>query len=100
MSKFSVTNVIKYWEDQMTDTSEIDYDALLTDVRKNYLRLSIHYETMNYNTVQFQKAYPYYQFIADIGGYSGLFTGVCVMTLFEVVEALLRMSFVFCPGAN
>ena len=95
MLDFSLVALRSFWDDLMQQ-DPLDYNEMLEDVRKNFARLSIHYETLNYYTIDFQPSYTYYQFIADIGGYSGLFTGVCVMTLFEFIDTLTKVGIVLC----
>ena len=74
----------------------MDSERIGEDLRSDMARLSVHFESMSYETITIHASYNLIQFIADIGGYMGLFVGVCAMTVFELVDWIFRLT--LCTG--
>ena len=54
-------------------------------VEKDLARLHVYYEELSVEVVEEHVAYPFIKMIADMGGIIGLYLGISIGTLFEVV---------------
>ena len=57
--------------------------------RANIARIEIYYEELNYERLTEIPAYTLVQLLSDFGGNIGLWTGVCIFNVFEVVKLLV-----------
>ncbi|XP_022092885.1 acid-sensing ion channel 2-like [Acanthaster planci] len=58
--------------------------------RNNLLELIVYFEELKYTRITQQPAYSLESLLSDIGGSMGLFMGVSILTLFELMDVLLR----------
>ncbi|XP_078617329.1 epithelial sodium channel subunit alpha-like [Branchiostoma floridae x Branchiostoma japonicum] len=59
------------------------------DQRRNLLKLSVYFEQLNLQTITESPAYGVENLLGDLGGQLGLWLGVSVMTVLEVVELIV-----------
>ncbi|XP_078483018.1 acid-sensing ion channel 1C isoform X2 [Ciona intestinalis] len=55
-------------------------------VRKNFAKLNIFFEALNYETIEQKVAYEIPGLFGDIGGQMGLFIGASILTILELVD--------------
>ncbi|GFS14859.1 amiloride-sensitive sodium channel subunit gamma [Elysia marginata] len=68
---------------------------------QNFLKVSIFYEDLNYENITEQASYELTQFFSDIGGALGLWMGLSVVALLEVLHfltSLMRLLTAFVTG--
>ena len=76
-----------------------------TDIRQNLLRLNVYLEDLSVVKFKQMPAYGMEDLFADIGGTLGLWMGVSVLTMMELLELIFRLSYLFMraewkpPGA-
>ncbi|XP_075261218.1 uncharacterized protein LOC142352946 [Convolutriloba macropyga] len=75
--------------DQPADTFEFNIENILSQVQANIARIEIYYEELNYERLTEIPAYTLVQLLSDFGGNIGLWTGVCIFNVFEVVKLLV-----------
>ena len=80
------------WVNDLVQHANMDFESIVQLLQKEMVRVSIHYETMSFQYIEFYGSYTIIQFIADIGGYIGLFVGVCMMTVFELVDWFFQLT--------
>ncbi|XP_077994420.1 epithelial sodium channel subunit beta-like [Glandiceps talaboti] len=56
--------------------------------QNNVVRLQIFFEELNYQSIKESPAYTEFDLLSDIGGQLGLWIGVSMITVFEIVEFL------------
>ncbi|XP_028966785.1 acid-sensing ion channel 1A [Galendromus occidentalis] len=66
------------------------------EFRRNYLRVHVYMQEMNYMRVKDESSYLMSQLIADLGGCLGLYIGVSVISLMEFTEHFMRCSSYGC----
>ena len=76
-------NVLSRFE----NSTKVDYETL----KENILTIYINYDALKSTVIEEAKQMEFVDFIAGIGGTLGLFLGVSVLSLFEVVEVLLEI---------
>ncbi|XP_066273655.1 amiloride-sensitive sodium channel subunit alpha-like [Branchiostoma lanceolatum] len=59
------------------------------DARRNLLKLTVYFEQLNQQTISESPAYGVENLLGDLGGQLGLWVGVSVMTVLEVVELIV-----------
>ena len=64
---------------------------LKSHIDEQVLNLNIHFNQMNYETVEEEAALNVGSLLANIGGILGLFLGFSVMSMFEIVELISYM---------
>lgn len=76
-----------------------------TEIRQNLLRLNVYLEDLSVVKFKQMPAYGMEDLFADIGGTLGLWMGVSVLTMMELLELIFRLSYLFMraewkpPGA-
>lgn len=66
-----------------------------TDIRQNLLRLNVYLEDLSVVKYKQMPAYGMEDLVADIGGTLGLWMGVSVLTIMELLELIFRLSYLF-----
>ena len=66
------------------------------DIHKNMLQLYIYYGSMQTSLIQQVPAYFLQELVANIGGQLGLFLGASIITLMEMLEFCVSVSFRQC----
>ena len=69
------------------NSTKVDYETL----KENILTIYVNYDALKSTVIEEAKQMEFVDFIAGIGGTLGLFLGVSVLSLFEVVEVLLEI---------
>ena len=64
-----------------------------TGVRADLLSLVVYYDQLEYREVVEKQEYSTFQYIADLGGHLGLFTGAGVLSFFELFELCLSVFY-------
>ncbi|KAL5014523.1 hypothetical protein ScPMuIL_008793 [Solemya velum] len=60
--------------------------------RENFLQMDIFFRELNYEEITQQIGYDIFSLLCDIGGSIGLFIGASVITIFEILDLLLKHS--------
>ena len=60
-----------------------------TDVRADILSLVVYYDQLEFREVTEKAEYSTFQYVADLGGHLGLFTGAGLLSFFELFELCL-----------
>jgi hypothetical protein len=55
-------------------------------VKRNFAKLNVYFEALNYETVEQKKAYEVPGLLGDIGGQMGLFIGASILTILELFD--------------
>lgn len=87
MCKKNLTSLEKACRQVRSDTEEFDFERY----RNNFVRLIIYFEDLNYQKITEEPFYSTVRFICDIGGAMGLFIGVSLLSLFEVLQLILEI---------
>ncbi|XP_076464690.1 FMRFamide-activated amiloride-sensitive sodium channel-like [Babylonia areolata] len=66
-----------------------------TVIRQNLLRLNVYLEDLSVVKYKQMPAYGMEDLFADIGGTLGLWMGVSVLTIMELLELVIRLSYLF-----
>ncbi|XP_046366455.2 degenerin-like protein unc-105 [Haliotis rufescens] len=68
-------------------------------LRLNFAKLNIFFEDLNYEIINEEPDYELTQFVSDVGGTLGLWVGLSVLSVFEVVQLLIELSSFVTFGA-
>ncbi|XP_006818453.1 acid-sensing ion channel 4-A-like [Saccoglossus kowalevskii] len=71
---------------RMKTKNNLGFDFL----RENYVALTIYMEDMVVHSTTEEEAYPYDDFIGDVGGQLGIFIGASIMTLCELFNFIAK----------
>ncbi|XP_060598499.1 acid-sensing ion channel 4-A-like [Ruditapes philippinarum] len=63
----------------------------LDKYRRNFLRVLIYYEDLNYELIEEEPLYEPVRFLSDIGGTMGLFLGASALTFVEILQLVLEL---------
>ncbi|XP_050401041.1 amiloride-sensitive sodium channel subunit gamma-2 [Patella vulgata] len=61
------------------------------ELANNFLKINIYYEDLNYENITEEEDYETSQFISDVGGTIGLWVGLSMLSMFEVVEFVVQI---------
>ncbi|XP_041359965.1 amiloride-sensitive sodium channel subunit beta-like [Gigantopelta aegis] len=61
--------------------------------KSSFVRIRVYYGTLNYESITETPEYTLERFLSDIGGTLGLWIGCSVLSLVEVVEVLMEVTF-------
>ncbi|XP_059163592.1 amiloride-sensitive sodium channel subunit gamma-2-like [Physella acuta] len=59
--------------------------------RNNFIKLLIYYDDLNYETISEVPDYELFQLLSDVGGTIGLWIGLSLLSLFEVLQLLAEV---------
>ncbi|GFN77780.1 amiloride-sensitive sodium channel subunit gamma [Plakobranchus ocellatus] len=68
--------------------------------KHEFLKLVVYYEDLNYEELEESAAYQIDQFLSDVGGTIGLWIGLSVLSLFEIVHLLTDIGLYLCRGGR
>ncbi|XP_045176235.2 FMRFamide-activated amiloride-sensitive sodium channel-like [Mercenaria mercenaria] len=83
----NLTSLAKACKQVDAKNQQFDYDRY----RNNFVRVIIYFEDLNYQKITEEPFYTTVRFICDIGGAMGLFIGVSILSLFEVLQLILEL---------
>ncbi|KAF8784707.1 Acid-sensing ion channel 1C like protein [Argiope bruennichi] len=96
--------VLKRWPNLRSDfveSADNSSDQLNeTYINKNFLRVHIFVQEMNYLRFMDLEAYSLPELFADLGGCLGLYLGVSLISIIEFHELLLHIVSLFCTKLN
>jgi hypothetical protein len=67
---------------------------------KNILKVNIYLDALRHTEISESPAIDLITLVSNIGGSVGLFTGICVITCFEIVELAIKVGLVFWHRRN
>ncbi|XP_054756186.2 amiloride-sensitive sodium channel subunit beta-like [Lytechinus pictus] len=67
-----------------------------TFISNNVLKVTIFYESLQYEYIYQTAAYGIYSLISDLGGQIGLWIGVSILTIFEFIELVYDLIKLIC----
>ena len=85
----SIRKNAKLSSDFNIPSSSIDTET----ARQSIVKLNVYYDTLSYTTSEDFPQWDIISLIASIGGNLGLFLGVCMFSLVEIVTTLLEVYF-------
>ncbi|XP_074650199.1 epithelial sodium channel subunit beta-like [Tubulanus polymorphus] len=99
---FSATISSAQWPNDMykviseiSISSESDlHNRLFTSTRKNTVRLDVYYQEINFQKIQQLPSYDGNRLMADIGGTIGLWLGLSLLAVFELIELIFQIFLV------
>jgi hypothetical protein len=80
---------------QNSNAVESNYDF----INYNFARLNVYLRDLESLHTEQQVAYPLSNLFSDIGGSLGLWVGLSLLTLVELLQLLVRMGLVICSKA-
>ncbi|RUS76492.1 hypothetical protein EGW08_015746 [Elysia chlorotica] len=66
------------------------------DLREEFVKLVIHYEDLNYEELTESADYELDQFLSDVGGTIGLWIGLSLLSLFEIIHLFTDVFLYIC----
>lgn len=72
--------------EQAIDYMSWKYNKTPPYVKRNFAKLNVYFEALNYETVEQKKAYEVPGLLGDIGGQMGLFIGASILTILELFD--------------
>ena len=75
---------------ELTGQEDIDDEKMEASFKKNFVRLEIFYEALNFRKISESAAYDLASLVSDFGGNIGLWLGWTVLALFELIEFLFH----------
>ncbi|KAL4240209.1 hypothetical protein ACF0H5_001003 [Mactra antiquata] len=78
------------WKDVCDNLENIEYYDI-ERIRKNFVRVLIYFEDLNYEQITEDPLYQGVRFLSDIGGAMGLFLGASVLSLVEFAQLVLEI---------
>lgn len=84
-----IQNDPQFYE-HLYNTNEINYDM----VKKSFVRLFIFYDEIKATFISESAKITFVDLIANIGGTLGLFIGISVLSLVEILELLISLIFI------
>ena len=82
-------------ENENSSAEDSNYDF----INYNFARLNVYLRDLESLHTEQQVAYPLSNLFSDIGGSLGLWVGLSLLTLVELLQLLVRMSLVICGKA-
>ena len=69
-------------------------EKALSFAKKSFLKLMVNFKTVEYSMIEENAQMTFGILLGSIGGQLGLFIGISVLSLMEVIELLLRLFYV------
>ncbi|XP_071794821.1 acid-sensing ion channel 1C-like [Asterias amurensis] len=101
---FELTHSNSHWPNRNYENTVIDniqkvskdFEDLIANnsnfVRENVLRVNIYYDSLDYEDIYQTEAYTLSTLASDLGGQVGLWIGVSVLTLCEILEIVMDVA--------
>jgi hypothetical protein len=88
-----------YYLDLINERPSLRSDFLASNLTlekalKSFLVLNIYYDSLSYTRITESPQMDFIALLGSVGGNMGLFLGVSVFSLFEIVEVLLEIYFI------
>jgi hypothetical protein len=93
-SKFSIGNYVDYVLNHPGFKSKYDEKEMsLEDVENGIVKLNIYYDSLTYTESTESVSINFVSLFSSIGGFMGLFLGMSVMTLVEILEIIINILY-------
>jgi hypothetical protein len=93
-SKFSIENYVDYILNHPGFKSKYDEKEIsLEDVENGIVKLNIYYDSLTYTESTESVSINFVSLFSSIGGFMGLFLGMSVMTLVEILEIIINIFY-------
>lgn len=95
---FPSLNYIKYVSRQSSEIGKFpnDESELLEFARNSFLRFIINYNEFSYTSIEEMPEITFETLLANIGGQLGLFIGISLLSLIELLELFLHILLITC----
>ena len=78
--------IVRSYLTSMLNQTALDTDYMGAEMRKDFARVEIYYQALNFQKLSESPAYDITAFLSDFGGNIGLWLGWSVLAIFEVVQ--------------
>jgi hypothetical protein len=66
-----------------------------TDISQSFLSFSVYYDSLIYTEVDDEVAFDFGHLLSSVGGTMGLFLGISILSLLEIVELIYEFIYVY-----
>ena len=96
--KSTQSNAIRNYLNELLANSELSMSEKTTHIRRNFLRVEVHYQNLNFEEVSEKPSYLITNLITDFGGNIGLWIGWSVLSLLEIFVLFFNVAKILFTG--
>ncbi len=71
------------------------FNSSLSDVKQSIINLNVFYDRLSYTEITEKPSFPFVDLVSNVGGTFGLFIGISLLSLLEIVELIYEMLLIF-----
>ena len=99
LRKYTTSDRITEYLQKIVSDPSASVESLNTNIKKNFVRVEIYYQNLNFQKIQEKPSYSTTQLITDFGGNIGLWIGWSVLTFLEIFVFFINMMKVIIFGS-
>jgi hypothetical protein len=94
INEFTDEKAKKYFERKLLKSRYKELNLSITDVKQSIINLNVFYDRLSFTQITEKPSFPFVDLISNVGGTFGLFIGISLLSLLEVVEIIYEMLFI------
>jgi hypothetical protein len=94
INEFSTEKAQEYFEHKLLNPKYKELNLSITDVKQSIINLNVFYDRLSFAEITEKPSFHFVDLISNVGGTFGLFIGISLLSLLEVVEIIYEMLFI------
>jgi hypothetical protein len=95
INEFSNEKAQEYFEHKLLKPKYEQFNSSLDEVKQSIINLNVFYDRMSFTEITEKPSFTFVDLVSNVGGTFGLFLGISLLSLLEVVETIYEMLLVY-----
>ena len=95
LNEFSNEKAQQYLEHKLLKSKYEEFNSSLDDVKQSIVNLNIFYDRLSFTEISEKPSFTFVDLVSNVGGTFGLFIGISLLSLLEIVEIAYEMLYIF-----
>jgi amiloride-sensitive sodium channel subunit alpha len=95
INEFSNEKAKKYFEHKLLKPKYEQFNSSLSDVKQSVINLNVFYDRLSFTEITEKPSFTFVDLVSNVGGTFGLFIGISLLSLLEVVEIIYEMLLIY-----
>ena len=91
LNEFSNEKAQQYLEHKLLKSKYEEFNSSLDDVKQSIVNLNIFYDRLSFTEISEKPSFTFVDLVSNVGGTFGLFIGISLLSLLEMVEIIYEM---------
>ena len=95
INEFTNEKAQEYFEHKLLKPKYEELNATLDDVKQSIVNLNVFYDRLSFTEITEKPSFHFVDLVSNVGGTFGLFIGISLLSILEMVEIVYEMFFIY-----